>query len=120
MKIQEFRTGNIVNYFTAEGDELPSELDWQDFKWLDEDHVSFCLVHAPIKITEEIMFAAGFEKFYGWDDMIFFRRNEIEIEKVYEGFLFNGHYITTLHQLQNLYYSITGEELEIKRKELRS
>jgi len=36
IKLNELRTGNLLNYDTSEGDTLPTTIDWQDLKWLDE------------------------------------------------------------------------------------
>lgn len=55
MKVTDFRTGNLLNYDTSEGETLLAKLDWQDFKWLEEDPKGFGLVHTPIPLTEDIM-----------------------------------------------------------------
>jgi len=55
IKINELRTGNQLNYQTAEGDVLPTKIDWQDLKWLEEDPKGFNAVHAPITLTEDLM-----------------------------------------------------------------
>ncbi len=71
---------------------------------------------SPIPLTEEILLKCGFKKIEpeGWYRKVTEREASME--------LFNGspfHYadgnfspdINYLHQLQNLYYSLTGEEL---------
>ena len=72
----------------------------------------------PIPLTEEVLLKCGFER-------------HIKLGG-YDGYLLNGWFITTdlcfmvlgssvilsklkyLHQLQNLYFALTGEELEIE------
>lgn len=78
----------------------------------------------PIPLTPELLQAAGFSKAGDWDyelqrlclhDMLSGR------DKDWEVYLKAGNdavYVTNikyLHQLQNLYYSLTGTELELKQ-----
>ena len=58
------------------------------------------------------MVKLGFMKIDGWDDITFFWKNGVDIETHNEGFYAN-HKIEYLHTLQNLYFAITGEELEM-------
>jgi hypothetical protein len=67
----------------------------------------------PIPLTEEWLLKYGFEPILNGAGYI---KNNTEI-----GFNHNGFYIITsgfkiesVHQLQNLYFGLTGEELEIK------
>jgi len=66
----------------------------------------------PIPVTEEILLKCGFEK----KDAFWFTKDIIKIETTlsrgrfkYAGFVSVKH----LHQLQNLYFALTGQELEI-------
>ena len=120
MKANELRIGNILNYNTAEGDVLPAVIDWQDLKWLSEDPEGFNLAHSPIPLNEEWLKRMGFdtldERYFALDyeDLSFryyynylggvwkFRLNFILVK------------IQHVHQLQNLYFALTGEELEVK------
>ena len=129
---KELRIGNYVNVF--------DKID--EIKSIDEnEHGGFCkfknnpyqyyLCHngealiKPIILTEEILLKFGFSsrgtfwldlyldektKFtLGWhlDGRIDF---EISINKIY----FDISHIKHIHQLQNLFYSLTGEELTFK------
>ena len=58
--IHDLKCGNILNYDTAEGEILPTVIDWQDLKWLTEDPKGFNLVHSPIPLTEELILKFGF------------------------------------------------------------
>ena len=51
--LHDLKCGNVLNYYTAEGEILPTVIDWQDLKWLTEDPKGFNLVHSPIPLTEE-------------------------------------------------------------------
>lgn len=71
----------------------------------------------PIPIIEEWLFRMGFEKDIFWSDYIF---NDIFItlndtDNTYMLDIDILHIkIQYVHQLQNLYFALTGEELEIK------
>lgn len=77
----------------------------------------------PIELTEEILLKCGFEEYELNDDLgyalrkivngIFFKY-DIEYGEV--SIFINNEVVSFkyLHQLQNLYFSLTGEELEIK------
>lgn len=124
MDVKEFRTGNLLNYTTAEGDILPSALDWQDFKWLEENKKGFELVHDYIQLTEQWLLDFGFRR-QDFDHIYLFPKNDSfrlwGFRWDLQAWSFNTKGdgwddITTpriqyVHQLQNLYYSLTGEEL---------
>lgn len=125
MDAKEFRTGNLLNYTTAEGDILTSALDWQDFKWLEEDKKGFELVHDYIRINKQWLLDFGFQYFkYNCSDAYKLIVGDDFIEFVYCEEYLNGVGLRTngnleelelgihhVHQLQNLYYSLTGQEL---------
>lgn len=130
VSIQELRGGNILNYYTAEGDVLPVKIDWQGLKWLSEDPEGFNSVHSSIEITEEYLLKFGFEKFEKFEmgysknafspghpsqrfDIDWSEENGIKCKSRYQAdsdYFFMRH-IKHVHQLQNLYYALTGEEL---------
>ena len=143
MKARELRIGNLVNYQTVEGDILVARIDWQGLKWISKDEKGFNIAHSAIPLTEEWLLKFGFtsegEGCEGWLDL----KNEIENNKVqlrtwinFECFQedngtaffmlenYEGDDYTTIiprkfkyvHQLQNLYFALTREELTIKTK----
>lgn len=67
----------------------------------------------PIPLTEEILLKCGFEKVREYLHI----DNEIVIQKDANGYyshINSGNiYINSLHQLQNLYFALTGEELQV-------
>lgn len=71
----------------------------------------------PIPLTEDVLFKCGFDK----NDNMFTDNKLVGIEIYDEDLHFRvlcGNYclcvINNLHQLQNLYFALTGEELNIK------
>jgi hypothetical protein len=134
MKTTELRIGNLVNYDTAEGDVLPNVIDWQDLKWLSEDEQGFNLVHNHIPLTEEWLLKLGFDKLgeFGEYYRIFNKGLIIDIEDVGNEFIvwvrigdaileplfevgYPIAYIQHVHQLQNLYFALTNEELTLTK-----
>jgi len=134
MEAKEFRVGNLLNYTTAEGDVLETSLDWQDFKWLEEDRKGFESVHDYIPLTEDWLIDFGF-KFNDEDDawqnhlLHIEERNEDrhlapetrELLKDCFGVWLMHHNcflreIKYAHQLQNLYFALTGKELTKKEQ----
>lgn len=111
MKLQDLRIGNWFVGF----DNKPFIWSVDDFKLLESADISEIVKH-PIKITEQLLVKCGF----------------IEVENstmstTYEksGFIYNKRVntwyywgvpinIKYLHELQNLYYNIIGEELRVK------
>jgi len=122
MKANELRIGNLLNYQTAEGDILTAIIDWQDLKWLSEDEKGFNLVHNPILLTEDWLLKFGFKYSLKLDDFMFKDQNDIfEMQPYKKGFLNSVLWcdneilqeVKYAHQLQNLYFSLTGEELSL-------
>jgi len=122
MKATELRIGNLLNYQTAEGDILTATIDWQDLKWLSEDEKGFNLVHNPILLTEDWLLKFGFKYSLTLDDFMFKDKNDIfEMQPYKKGFLNSVLWcdneilqeLKYVHQLQNLYFSLTGEELSL-------
>ena len=115
IQVNELRIGNKLEYLTSEKELVEATVDWQDLKWISEDPKGFNLVHKPITLTEEILLKCGFV----YDDEFgLFSLHPITLYKqdgiFWYGLLFDNIEIKYLHQLQNLYFALTGEELEIK------
>ncbi len=138
IKINELRTGNLLNYKTAEGDVLPTKIDWQDLKWLDEDPKGFNSVHDGVLLTDKLMEEYGFkENFMG--DCSWFEETGKYIHGTHSKSVGHGimsllcdtegwHYsfpnasiwrkLEFFHEVQNLYFVTTGEEIEKGSKEI--
>ena len=118
MKATELRLGNLIEYkIEDELDERKewwevSKVDFQDLTWLDSNPRDADF--RPIKLTEEWLLKFGFvKKEIGYSKLT-------EMEQCFlisfgkhtsvNGIKFNNE-IKTVHQLQNLYFALTGEEL---------
>lgn len=71
-------------------------------------------IYQPILLTEDILLKCGFEK--GEDsDFTYFKLNGVEFTDIspsgYELSYYESTPMLHLHQLQNLYFALTGEEL---------
>ena len=122
MEASELRIGNWINTIegltqikgmTEEGIMATSIMDGGDLlAWGD-----------PISLTEEWLLRFGFEKIGGylWDckklgENRFLNNPFSPTHFEVRGFIPKSH-IQYVHQLQNLYFALTGEELTIKRYE---
>tara|TARA_R110000796_G_scaffold95908_2_gene201357 strand:- start:694 stop:1041 length:348 start_codon:yes stop_codon:yes gene_type:complete len=115
MEAKELRIGNWIKYnFKMQG--------WNDVQVCANDfHNGFrddkfvSINYKPIPLTEEWLVKFGFEKLKGWDDMFYFEIDDFQIyEYNVSGYEYDDFNIKNVHQLQNLYFALTNEELTIK------
>ena len=115
MKLEELRVGNWVKIHIGYSKVLEVLSDCINTKDL-EGVFDF----EPIPLTEEILLKCGFEDL---GDLLLINIQGGEISYEYGCiYLGMGHYyqesnqleIKNLHQLQNLYYSLTGKEINIE------
>ena len=117
MKANEFRIGNWVNQPTADNSDSFHQITKGDFA---SDYNSSIDIecHLPIPLTEDWLLKFGFEKVKNVNENTYpdFRKRSVELlTNVNEFYVLNRnegftdiHYV---HQLQNLYFALTGEEL---------
>lgn len=121
MKSNEFRLGNLVNFL--ERVIVVSQPDIENMVRMEFAEGVISELYQPILLNEEWLLRFGFERTYNsqfrlkYDlpcDFIGFDISKTE-EKSMEGFRYFGHYIKIkyVHQLQNLYFALTGQELII-------
>ena len=93
-----------------EWDEV-SPIDYDDLRCLEqyEDNSEY----KPIPLTEEWLLKFGFDSMFSGAG---YHKNGVEIGNNHNGFyiLATSYQIEFIHQLQNLYFALTGEELTIK------
>jgi len=115
IKASELRIGNYVYFQNSESGKYENDLPIETGKELDDCDCQ------PILLTEEWLIRFGFEKNSYWfkdDNMIRFVFDEngwlhCSIGDNEKGFLYNR--IKFVHQLQNLYFALTSQELEFKQ-----
>ena len=132
MQIQanEFRVGNLVlvGFKSGSGRKLESRIGVYDLERIIERPESSTFTYEPIPINEEWLLKFAFKKlnpdieqytndFFVIDEAVFpsskgekrydFRKKINEKESV------SLRYITYIHQLQNIIYSLKSEELEV-------
>ena len=129
MKSQEVRLGNyhfyhIVDKYDERGeyDEV-CQIDAEDFRILENFD---CPEYKPIPLDEEWLLKLGF--FVGSKKNCYYKDWAMNgVETIVFEYHYKGGYdyevganryktIHYVHQLQNLYFALTGEELEIKEK----
>lgn len=126
MKANELRIGNFYQYAGYDGIIYTQvkEIKHNQFGLLgDFDGTNFEICK-PIPLTEEWLLKFGFKYSLKFNDFMFKDQNDVfEIKPYKNGFLNSviWHYneilqeIKYVHQLQNLYFALTGEELTINQ-----
>ena len=124
MKANELRIGNWV----VGHDGKPHKVRPTSILAQSQFDIAEAIGCKPIPLTEEILLKCGFELgAYNWYMLMFknknikinIKSNMLCIESYYDGEIKSSMQILgleqkKLHQLQNLYFSLTGNELEIK------
>jgi hypothetical protein len=141
MEAKDLRIGNLVNYKIV--DKLDSRKEWYEVSKIDIDDLRVLQVkdemnqdYEPIPLTEEWLLKFGFEKvIYESDETGYNNDYELDIKGVglisYSddfscalfgskesskdelGFLPNWDNCKHVHQFQNLYFALTGQELTL-------
>jgi hypothetical protein len=127
MKANDLRIGNLVNYLIIdEMDERKkwfevSEIDYDDLRIIQNKH-EINQDYQPIQLTEEWLLKFGFKQikpnhywFRDWNSLRFSlidNNLHCSIGDDECGFLYKM--IKYVHELQNLYFALTNEELTIK------
>ena len=122
MRVEELRIGNwvedIVSYRFVKIDGIESNHDviWVNYKNGSAQYDLNLLNLQPIKLTEEILLKCGFvfSHIIG-DERVFSNKKINLLINAYDNNIikFDVFIIKHLHQLQNLFFSLTHKELEI-------
>ena len=127
MKAQELRIGNYIKFQVIDRERI-IKVDARFFRSVAisresneiEDNDELSDYYQPIPLTPDILEKCGFEKFKGlWNYKLVpigYELNLVKINGLNENEFENqiGESIKHLHHLQNLYYALTGEELNYK------
>jgi len=131
MKVSELRIGNLLRDKVTKTELRVTKLTEQDIVTYVIDRSMFPLQDGwgiePIPLTEEWLLKFGFEminsspinyKIYRLKDISFNVIKDSNI-KLYDKIVYSEQYryIESVHQLQNLYFALTGEELIFKQQE---
>ena len=127
IQANELRIGNLLNYQTAEGDVVTLTTDFHAIQWATEDPKGFNLVHSPISLTEEKLTMLGFKQYidFGIKTSVFDlmplcgfaydidTKQVVILEKGNTNSHWIEHKIEYVHELQNLYFALRGQELTL-------
>lgn len=113
MKANQLRVNSVVYYDIGEKiiDYMPTRLDVQDLNWCLNSNADFNIRHKPIELTREIRTQLGFDHehkltadiIYRFSDNMLYIHNRPMMRIMY------------LHLLQNVYFDLTGEELNCSK-----
>jgi hypothetical protein len=112
MKATELRIGNWYDH-----NGIPKQATPNTIEEVWESERSWC---KPIPLTEEILLKCGFErKMHGRHEKSLrsYRKNGNTFNVSHSGIVYYGlkqKPVLYLHQLQNLYFALTGEELNVE------
>lgn len=128
MKTTDFRIGNLINYKIV--DNMDPRKEWFEISEIDYDDLRILQIknemnqdYQPIILNEELLLKCGFQKRKQSDNFYYFGYGDNPITKDWmlclkyfsdenKFFFMNGyHTIKYVHELQNLYYALTKEEL---------
>lgn len=131
MEAKELRVGNVLLFQGSKG-KLFGINNYGFIQYSEENTIFNCSIDEiePIKLTEEILLKCGFEKTtyitrgieieivcYRLNNIVVYILNDFfEIEIITADGQFNLYksFKKHLHQLQNLYFALTNEELNIE------
>ncbi len=134
LKSKDFRIGNLAHVRWSTNDEVISEITKTDVKLLSGGFAAYCDLY-PILLTEDILLNFGFlrntypnlhfAKYLDNGDKVLISENKSYGSEKHLSFFFGcggmnyssiDLQIEYVHQLQNLYFALTGEELELKNE----
>lgn len=124
MKAEELRICNLVNVDGFTQNFTITEIKERTIRAsyirtdINQKHNSIIEIHRvkPIQLTEEWLLKFGFEE---WDKNAWQKGFDLSIHKIDSIFWYNNNGINVLikyvHQLQNLSFALTAEELTLKK-----
>jgi hypothetical protein len=113
MKAEDLRIGNWINEFGIPRQTKP--LDIVGLRQI-EQASKICIDLTPIPLTEEWLLKFGFEKINHRTEGIIYQNKWLRFTETFYADWRGGAIgkIQYVHQLQNLYFALTGNELTIR------
>ena len=124
MKKNELRIGNLLRDKVSKTELKVIELTEKDIVTYVIDRSKFPLKNGwgiePMPLTEDLLLRFDFKKIE--NDGVYYTLNGVNIDLDFETFLINNHSdmwdnygvkLNYVHELQNLYFALTKEELKI-------
>ncbi len=119
MKAQELRIGNKLKIGSLVL--TVAELCADEFTTPEHGAISYGHpILSGIPLTEEWLLKMGFNPIDSDPDILYYTKNNVALNafgdhsKIWLRYVSNTIEIKSVHQLQNLYFALTGEELTIK------
>ncbi len=117
MKKNELKIGNIVKVgglvsIVTEVKQCGVRVSYSTLLGERNSYVEYDRVEY-IPFTEEWLPKMGFKKEPAWDDLTIYTLSVIDIEVNRFGLFFDQSHIEHIHQMQNLYFALRGQELKI-------
>ena len=114
MDVKELRVGNYLKLLGTRFGTQTIDLKKLILSSLLENNDSI-KYFKPIPLTENWLLDFGFNIIKGWDDTFYFERSGFQIyEYSVSGYEYDGFSIKYVHQLQNLHFALTNQELTNK------
>ena len=120
IQAKDLRIGNWVNYHYSENETIPCKIDAQDIFNISNRYMDNHKIHSPMPLTEELLIKCGFKKInhiHGYSFWAMDRKNGYPKIDIYESRTeymgYSVKHVQYLYQIQNLYFTLTGKELEI-------
>lgn len=115
MESKEFRIGNLLKYDDGTIVEVLTVSSRDIVVKRFPQPLNISVLH-PIPLTPEILEKAGFYHSENWQKTWWFNKSisiNFHNDKLYYNDMQRAIELQSVHQLQNLYFALTGEELEI-------
>lgn len=124
IKPNELRIGNYVQWSDEPGVYVP----WMHGHWLGTFNKNYPFPE-PVPLTSEWLLKFGFEKTTGltWSlshekTYSVYRKSDLTYNEIQAAWWYDGRLLKKqpdfVHEIQNLHYDLTGEELTIQEKEI--
>ena len=134
----DLRTGNHLKYYIGEEGVAwdATKIDWQDIKWCEENNENFNEVHKGIDITTTILVMSGFTEDNSGSFWYNMQTHYLEIIVGADGFYpiyaqlpelsseeeqrVGLQRVRFIHELENLFFVLTGQEWNVNLETVSS